>query len=749
MATFSRPGVYIQEVPLPQAIGQVNVTSAAGAFVGALPKGPLTPTLVTNWSDFVKTFGNLNDSYPTTWAAYNFFSNGGRQLYVRRVVLTGTAPALAVAGTATFNDGSGTALYANVTGVVGSSPTATITAATATGGTATFTATNTFVQGQIINITGITGGSYNKSGVAVATATGSQFTVLDAALTGTYTSGGVATSGVATYTATNTYTAGQTATVSGITATVTGSPITATVSGNSITFTVTSTAGLSTSSFVTVSGVTGGTGVFNGTWPLSVLNSSTQFTLLTTGALSGTPTVTSAVLTYSSLYNLTGTIATASGSQFTVLVSPTVSADRTVTGIVATNNAVVNTASNSVFTLTALNPGSWSSTLSAQVVSSGVAGRFGLNIYSAVTQNSITSTVIVESYTDLSVVSTDRNYIVNVINTYSGVVSCALVAAISPNTATLAPTAFTGATDGTGTLARSDYAVWSNFDSIIQPLVLYSSDAPYASAILSGQLHGDAMIYAAGRADCFVVVDTPSGYSTLASAQAQVTSVSAVAAGSTTGNIAAAYWPWYSIPDGTKGPGTVRLQAPGAGVVGQYLNTDATRGPAKTPAGLNNRMALAVSTEHAFTNAELDTMNISVDPINPIRQVPGAGVVIMGGRTMDNTSTNRYINIRRSLIYIENALNVLTAFAVFENNDSLLWNKLDVTIGNFLRNYWTNGNLAGNSPDQAFFVKCDSTTTSPTDIINGRVNIQVGVALQYPAEFVVIQIGQITGNASA
>jgi len=50
---------------------------------------------------------------------------------------------------------------------------------------------------------------------------------------------------------------------------------------------------------------------------------------------------------------------------------------------------------------------------------------------------------------------------------------------------------------------------------------------------------------------------------------------------------------------------------------------------------------------------------------------------------------------------------------------------------------------------QAFYVKVDATTTSFADIQNGRVNIEVGVALQYPSEFIVIKLGQITGNATA
>jgi phage tail sheath protein FI len=235
----------------------------------------------------------------------------------------------------------------------------------------------------------------------------------------------------------------------------------------------------------------------------------------------------------------------------------------------------------------------------------------------------------------------------------------------------------------------------------------------------------------------------------VSAAQDQVTATTAIFAGSTAGNIAAAYYPWYSIPDATKSVGVTRLQAPGAGVVGQYLATDASRGPSKTPAGLQNVMALAVSTEHLFTNAELDSINTSVDPINAIRQVPGAGIVIMGGRTIDNTPNNRYINLRRSLIYIEKSMNDLTSFALFENNDANLWSQINTTLNSFLLAYWQAGGLRGTNPSQAFYVRCNDTNNPFTEIQAGRVNIEIGVALEYPAEFVVIKIGQLTGNATA
>jgi phage tail sheath protein FI len=348
--------------------------------------------------------------------------------------------------------------------------------------------------------------------------------------------------------------------------------------------------------------------------------------------------------------------------------------------------------------------------------------------------------------------STDRNFVRSVINSNpNSVITIGTVGfdATKFPGVTVTSTALAGGADGVAPV-RTDYsASWSTYDSVLNPLVMYAPDAPYAAtALLTGQIHGDAVIYAASRNDAFVVIDTPSGLSVPA-AQEQITATSSVFAASSTGNIAASYYPWYNIPDPTKSIGVTRLQAPGAGVVGQYLATDASRGPAKTPAGLQNTMALAVSTEHLFTNAELDSINTSVDPINAIRQVPGAGIVIMGGRTLDNTPNNRYINLRRSLIYIEKSMNDLTSFALFENNDSALWSQINATLNSFLFSYWNAGGLRGTNPGQAFFVKCDSTNNSFTEIQSGRVNIEVGVALEYPAEFVVIKIGQLTGNASA
>jgi phage tail sheath protein FI len=263
---------------------------------------------------------------------------------------------------------------------------------------------------------------------------------------------------------------------------------------------------------------------------------------------------------------------------------------------------------------------------------------------------------------------------------------------------------------------------------------------------LSLNIQGDLVNYCELRGDAFAVVDIPQAQ-TRAQAATYVTDLIAAAPDSD-GGVAAAYWPWTLIPDSLRAAGgATRLQAPGAAMVGQYLATDASRGVFKTPAGLTNSLANVVATERLLTNAELDALNNSTKPINAIRQVPGAGIVSMGGRTLRNTSNERYINVKRSLIYIKKELENRSQFALFENNDPNLWRRLNTTLSGFLLNFWQSGGLRGATAAQAFFVRVDSSTTSFTDIQNGIVNIEIGVALQYPAEFIVIKLSQLTGNA--
>ena len=209
------------------------------------------------------------------------------------------------------------------------------------------------------------------------------------------------------------------------------------------------------------------------------------------------------------------------------------------------------------------------------------------------------------------------------------------------------------------------------------------------------------------------------------------------------------YYPPITINDPTNSTrGTVIVAAnPGGAIVGKYAATDKTRGVFKAPAGLGVRVAGAVSVP-SLTNANLDALNTAAAPVNAIRYIPGSGIVVMGARTLKAGFADMYIPVRRSLIYLEKALVELTQFSIFEPNDTVLYRQIKSSLEGFLQNFWTQGGLRGASPTEAFFVICDSTNNTLATVEAGQVNIQVGVALQRPAEFVVINIGQFDGGAT-
>ena len=141
-------------------------------------------------------------------------------------------------------------------------------------------------------------------------------------------------------------------------------------------------------------------------------------------------------------------------------------------------------------------------------------------------------------------------------------------------------------------------------------------------------------------------------------------------------------------------------------------------------------------------------MNSNSAAVNAIKFVPGSGIVVMGSRTLLGTYVDKYVPVRRTLIYLRKSLSELSQFAVFEPNDERLWRRIVATLEGFLNNFWRSGGLRGAVPAQAFYVKCDTELNPQQSIDAGLVNIEVGVALQRPAEFVVIKIGQFDGGTT-
>ncbi len=188
--------------------------------------------------------------------------------------------------------------------------------------------------------------------------------------------------------------------------------------------------------------------------------------------------------------------------------------------------------------------------------------------------------------------------------------------------------------------------------------------------------------------------------------------------------------------------------APCGAVAGVIARTDAQRGVWKAPAGLEAGLVGVPSLSVPLTDDE----NGQLNPlgVNCLRLRPAAGHVVWGARTLDGNdqlaSDWKYLPVRRTALFIEESLYRGTQWAVFEPNDEPLWAELRLNIGAFMQNLFRQGAFQGQTPKEAYFVKCDSETTTQNDINLGIVNIVVGFAALKPAEFIYIFLQQIAGQ---
>ena len=205
---------------------------------------------------------------------------------------------------------------------------------------------------------------------------------------------------------------------------------------------------------------------------------------------------------------------------------------------------------------------------------------------------------------------------------------------------------------------------------------------------------------------------------------------------------AALYWPWIKTFD--PATGTNKFVPPSGHMAGVWARNDDERGVHKAPANEVVRGVISLQTQ--ITKAEQDLLN--PNGINCIRTFPGRGVRVWGARTLSSDPAWRYLNVRRLFSYLKESILLGTQWSVFEPNDPALWARIRRTINSFLVNEWRKGALFGLTPDEAFFVKCDSETNPAESIDAGQVVCQVGVAPVKPAEFVVFQLAQFSGGTS-
>jgi uncharacterized protein len=202
------------------------------------------------------------------------------------------------------------------------------------------------------------------------------------------------------------------------------------------------------------------------------------------------------------------------------------------------------------------------------------------------------------------------------------------------------------------------------------------------------------------------------------------------------------YYPWIEVMNPLSNQ--PMLVPPSGHVAGVWCRTDTNRGVHKAPA--NEVVMGANGLGFQVTQGEQGGLNKV--GINCIRSFPGRGIRIWGARTLSSDPEWRYINVRRLFNYIAESIMEGTQWSVFEPNDERLWMQLRVAASNFLTRTWREGALFGATPDQAFFVKCDSETNPPEVIEAGQVICEIGIAPVKPAEFVVFRLSQFSAGAS-
>jgi len=185
---------------------------------------------------------------------------------------------------------------------------------------------------------------------------------------------------------------------------------------------------------------------------------------------------------------------------------------------------------------------------------------------------------------------------------------------------------------------------------------------------------------------------------------------------------------------------------PSPAIAGLYTRIDHSKGVWKAPA--NESVLAVVGPEINISSREQE--NLNVDPafgksINVIRTFPGFGTLVWGARTLNgNDNEWRYISVRRFFNMVEESVKKSSQWAVFEPNTISTWVKMQAMIENYLFLKWREGALAGVKPEQAFFVRVGlGTTMTSLDVLEGRLNVEIGMAVARPAEFIVLKFSQL------
>lgn len=386
----------------------------------------------------------------------------------------------------------------------------------------------------------------------------------------------------------------------------------------------------------------------------------------------------------------------------------------------------------------ASSPGAWANTVGVRIARrTDNEQRFRLDVVNA-------DNAILESFANLSMTVTDPRFPENVINERSRLITVEGSNADEAPTDTESPTFLSGGVDGPvldpGTNAfhtaleknLGEGTVTDRIDLFNIVCVPGETNPGMLSKLQNLCLENRAFLLVDSPVDATVANMRENGLEGLTESNAIHSAV---------------FYPWVRQTDPLMA-GAIRSFPPCGFVAGVFARTDASRGVWKAPAGIDATINGAAGLLVNLSDQENGQLNLL--GINCLRILPVYGKVVWGSRTLhgqnDRGSEWKYIPVRRVASFIEESLFRGTQWVVFEPNDEPLWAQIRLNIGAFMHSLFRQGAFQGTTPRQAYFVKCDSETTTQNDINLGIVNIIVGFAPLKPAEFVIIKIQQMTGD---
>jgi phage tail sheath protein FI len=364
----------------------------------------------------------------------------------------------------------------------------------------------------------------------------------------------------------------------------------------------------------------------------------------------------------------------------------------------------------------------------------------------------------VERWTEVSLDPDSPQYAPTIVNNYSTYIDLVFGSSLGVNPALTAGTPYviTGTTavvsttvaykvgdatsgsdtDGTdGSIADTDWqSSLNNLDLVTGSMLINLVGQTTATLV------NMATTYAEQRGNGFVIID-PSP------AQTNTAGITGLTNTYNKTSFGAVYYPMLKMPDPARsGAATLRNTYPGGAIAGLFARVEQERTVAKAPAGYAYELRNVYGLSTTFTETQIGLLY--TDHVNTLKNIPGGGVISNGARTLKRTDITKYVPVRRALNYIKENVENIANFSVFEPNGERVWTDINTRISRFLSDFWGAGGLKGRNSTEAFYIICDASNNPQYAVENGELHVEVGVALQSPAEFIIINVTQFAGGAS-